>query len=306
MNFVNKFLTVSILGCALVFAQEASVVPAQTPAVDSTVAAPASEAEQPAPETVSVVNDSAAAPVQEVAEPAPEVLSAQNTESVPQFPKISDLKQEQEPAKPKPVVCPVCPSGEKPEKLLRFQFGAHLRLGQVIYDDADYDFSGLNWAAGLAFILPLNERFVFLKVEPVFSSRSLTDVIDNNSGSMKVFIDEYNLELPLLITFRIPNTFLQLFVGPQVTLNLRETIKVTEDGKTLLKIKDGDTSREPLEWGIVLGAGFVLGKHMDLDVRMNLGISDVYKDLWIQTGNNSPDNFDFIAIGFYMGMSFYL
>ncbi|MDR1759006.1 MAG: outer membrane beta-barrel protein [Fibrobacter sp.] len=305
MNFLNKFLTVSLLGCSVVFAQE-TPAPAPVPVADTAAVVPAPEPAEPVVAPVSaeatpVVIDSNVAPVQEqAAEPEP----------APQFLTMSDFKQEQ-PAKQDtvakaPVVCPVCPAYKEPESLLRFQFGVHLRLGQISYDDDDYEFSGLNWAAGLAFALPLNDRFVFLKLEPVFSSRTLTDVVDGYSNTTKFFINEYNLELPLLVTFRIPRTFLQFFAGPQITLNLKETIKVTQEGKTLLKIEDGDTSREPLEWGLVLGAGFVIGKHMDLDLRANIGISDVYNDLWISSGSYSSDNWDFLAVGFYMGMSFYL
>lgn len=318
MNFTHRFIfTFTLLGFGFLFAQESnsdSLVSNANFSVDSNVTETSADSsvkvlpKEPDPVQVEASEKiaepkSSEVPVIETLPPKEERVMP--TSSGNSFVTMSQLKENARQTSEVKTV-----EKNNSEKL-RFQYGIHLRLGRIVYENSDYDLSGLNWAAGFAFSFPLNENTVFLKVEPVFSVRSLTDVIDSYSSasgyfSRKIFIDEYNVDLPLLITFRIPRSFVQFFAGPQITFNAYEKIKITSEGKTLLEIKDEDSSRNRVEWAIVIGTGIAVSKHMEFDLRLNVGISDVYNDLWINTGSSDNDNWSFSAAGFYMGMSFFL
>lgn len=82
---------------------------------------------------------------------------------------------------------------------------------------------------------------------------------------------------------------LSLELGPQLGVLVSSKIKYTFTGQTTGQTNSGDTSGDfynSIDYGINIGAGYVISKNISAEIRYNIGLSDISK----QASNESKNS----------------
>ena len=173
---------------------------------------------------------------------------------------------------------------------------AGLNVSDVIEDDPGEEATNfstkLGFVAGAYFNYQFNKLFaVQPEVYYTMKGAELTDQYNDLTLSLGY------VEIPILLQFIIPinESSLKpyLVAGPEIGFNLSAITEYRENGQTTEV--DNKDNVESTEFGLVFGAGVCLplGKNeIGLDIRYNLGLSDISKSESSGTLKNTVINFN--------------
>ncbi|MBO7414853.1 MAG: PorT family protein [Fibrobacter sp.] len=307
----NKFiLAVSSLFCLATFAAAQGApeaAPAQ-PAPEAAVAAPEpvpapAPAEEPAPAPEAAPEVVAPAPTQ-TAEP-----QAQANESSPvifYYAPTAQTPQEAAPVQqPAPVQEPVqaanaAPAPQTAEPVQPYKpfvypkqtmhYGIQGSIGTSEYiggsnDDLD---DGMTWNGGAFVSIPLSDyifnfelgtQFIYRKVS---HSSTQTNKNTYTKDARRDKITAYSLGIPMQVNINASKSgLINFLVGIELEVPLYNNLQMSINGE---KRVDQDLHKDYCEmtsWDFILGMGINATKHFGIYTRMNVGISNIYDDLYI-------------------------
>lgn len=333
----NKFiLAISSLFCLATFAvaQDApQVVPAAEPAP---VAAPA-PVEAPAEQSVA-----APAPAAEQTNPAPVVApapneptdasaanqTAQNGESVPVIFYYANSTEPQQQNQPQPVVAPqpqpvtVAPYQPAPvpapaPKLHPKQtihYGVQASIGTSEFegeDNEDLD-EGLTWNAGAFVTIPISDyifsfelgsQFIYRKESNSFTQSNRTTY---EREARKDKIVAYSLGFPLQMNINATRSgVVNFFIGAEIEVPLYNNLQISINGNKRVDQDLHEDHCAPMSWDFIMGMGINATSHFGIYTRMNLGISDIYDDLYIRD-DGKDEYWSFRAVDLSIGLRLFL
>lgn len=333
----NKFiLAISSLFCLATFAvaQDApQVVPAAEPAP---VAAPA-PVEAPAEQSVA-----APAPAAEQTDPAPVVApapneptdasaanqTAQNGESVPVIFYYANSTEPQQQNQPQPVVAPqpqpvtVAPYQPAPvpapaPKLHPKQtihYGVQASIGTSEFEGEDNDDldEGLTWNAGAFVTMPISDyifsfelgsQFIYRKESNSFTQSNRTTY---EREARKDKIVAYSLGFPLQMNINATRSgVVNFFIGAEIEVPLYNNLQISINGNKRVDQDLHEDHCAPMSWDFIMGMGINATSHFGIYTRMNLGISDIYDDLYIRD-DGKDEYWSFRAVDLSIGLRLFL
>ncbi len=333
----NKFiLAISSLFCLATFAvaQDApQVVPAAEPAP---VAAPA-PVEAPAEQSVA-----APAPAAEQTDPAPVVApapneptnasaanqTAQNGESVPVIFYYANSTEPQQQNQPQPVVAPqpqpvtVAPYQPAPvpapaPKLHPKQtihYGVQASIGTSEFEGEDNDDldEGLTWNAGAFVTMPISDyifsfelgsQFIYRKESNSFTQSNRTTY---EREARKDKIVAYSLGFPLQMNINATRSgVVNFFIGAEIEVPLYNNLQISINGNKRVDQDLHEDHCAPMSWDFIMGMGINATSHFGIYTRVNLGISDIYDDLYIRD-DGKDEYWSFRAVDLSIGLRLFL
>lgn len=333
----NKFiLAISSLFCLATFAvaQDApQVVHAAEPAP---VAAPA-PVEVPAEQSVA-----APAPAAEQTDPAPVVApapneptdasaanqTAQNGESVPVIFYYANSTEPQQQNQPQPVVAPqpqpvtVAPYQPAPvpapaPKLHPKQtihYGVQASIGTSEFEGEDNDDldEGLTWNAGAFVTIPISDyifsfelgsQFIYRKESNSFTQSNRTTY---EREARKDKIVAYSLGFPLQMNINATRSgVVNFFIGAEIEVPLYNNLQISINGNKRVDQDLHEDHCAPMSWDFIMGMGINATSHFGIYTRMNLGISDIYDDLYIRD-DGKDEYWSFRAVDLSIGLRLFL
>lgn len=174
-------------------------------------------------------------------------------------------------------------------------FGVHAagNMSTMYGDDADHASTGVGFNAGLA------GKFAFKDLPIAISPEVLIDM--RNSGSDQddnYSMTEWALEIPVMVRFDILGL---VFVeaGPSFNFNLATGWET----KNLEKDYDGD-ELNTFEFGLGFGVGTGIIPMVDIDFRVNLGLTKIFADY--ETKLATVKAADQKSLQFALGVSFWI
>ncbi len=147
-------------------------------------------------------------------------------------------------------------------------------------DDSDSYNRRIGFAAGGFGVWPLAGPTA-IQVEALFSQKGakLSEDLENFEASLEL---DY-LDIPVLLRFQGPvfgSSRLHFFGGPSVSFRTAARSKATN---TAFQYDEGEIQNieddiEPVDFGILAGAGVDIGRYVVIDARYSWGLSTVNKD----------------------------
>lgn len=333
----NKFiLAISSLFCLATFAV-AQDAPQEVPAAEpAPVAAPA-PVEAPAEQSVA-----APAPAAEQTNPAPVVApapnepsdasaanqTAQNGESVPVIFYYANSTEPQQQNQPQPVVAPqpqpvtVAPYQPAPvpapaPKLHPKQtihYGVQASIGTSEFegeDNEDLD-EGLTWNAGAFVTIPISDyifsfelgsQFIYRKESNSFTQSNRTTY---EREARKDKIVAYSLGFPLQMNINATRSgVVNFFIGAEIEVPLYNNLQISINGNKRVDQDLHEDHCAPMSWDFIMGMGINATSHFGIYTRMNLGISDIYDDLYIRD-DGKDEYWSFRAVDLSIGLRLFL
>lgn len=295
---------------------------AETPVAENApVAAPAPAVVAPAPETVSA--DVAVAPKAvrgeaDVAAPAPKAVRGED--DAPRTIYYETVYTREDGTPVRTVYVAQRPSSSRDtttlEQLMglvpmQFKIGAHGSIGSYYmtgdkWDDDDY--YGISWRAGLMSIIPLNEYTMGLKLGVIFERSKASETYnyynkDNKAVPVSFRFEQMKVNVPVLFTFKGASSNLYFDLGAQISVPVYDKLKVSykKDGKSVKEKSDliDEGYRADLDWNLVFGFSVMAHKHLSIDVKADVGLSDLYD------GYSDFPSLDLSSSSFGIGLTFY-
>jgi len=147
-----------------------------------------------------------------------------------------------------------------------------------IYSDSDDDDvpSGIGVEGGLSIRLQLLP-FMQFTPEVLFNYAKLVQ----DDGKMDRKFTQMGIEFPLLLRIT-PIDKLYLAAGPNFELNVKDEAKLKSGEmkagtETFHHDFPEDYDRKSLQFGLTFGVGYYVIDKLSLDIRMNMGMNDVYE-----------------------------
>lgn len=177
-----------------------------------------------------------------------------------------------------------------------------LYASDTYYDEFDA-YSGLTWRAGAFAIVPLNEYTVGFKIGALYEQSDASASSSRYGASVK--FKQSKVDIPLLFTFKGARSTFMFEVGAQAAIPVKDEMKVSFGSqKSKLDMIDND-SRKTVDWDIVMGFAIMANQYIGLDLRFDLGLSQMYDSI----ADENMDIFnlnDLSSASFLVGVSFYL
>jgi len=163
-----------------------------------------------------------------------------------------------------------------------------LTFSDVNVDDLDAS-NQVGWGAG--FYLDLATPLLHLQPEALFTKVGFKDGnFTGNTTEHPLDYRLYSLEIPVLAVFSLPIPAVEprVFAGPAYSIPLKSEFKIYDEW---YDIKD-DTKAS---WNLVLGAGVQLADRVGVELRYELGLSEVsdrpLDEIINDIGNDVEDEF---------------
>lgn len=294
-----------------VAATEAAPVPA--PAVEQSAApapepAPAVTPEPaPAPQPVQQAETPAPAPqpVQQAAAPATDTTAAvaapapTNTE-VAAAPAVQQPLPQNQVEEIRQTVAPKHTT----------HFGGLASIGSAEYigDSVDDMGDGIAWNAGLFASIPLTDHTLTAEIGATILYRQVSntehnyhDPYTNNIYARKNSITAYSLGIPLTLDLFTPGSNFYFAFGAQIEVPLKNQLQISFNGDKIVDTNLANKQCAPVSWDFVLGIGFNATNHFGIDARLNIGISDIYDDLYVDN-----EYWSYTPIDINIGVKFFL
>lgn len=197
---------------------------------------------------------------------------------------------------------------------LRFNVGVQGFLGGYFLNDyAYYDnsFDDFTWRLGLAALLPLNKFSVAMKVGVLYEQSLAGGTLHYDNRSTRT-TTVYNLDfkqrkidVPVLFSFKAPYSSLMFDLGLQASVAFYDKFKLsyTEDGKKHSERIDmlDEGYRKKMGWDLVFGIEYWANKHIALDIRFDVGFTDLYDSF----DDDIIKLSDLSSSAFVIGLSYY-
>lgn len=175
----------------------------------------------------------------------------------------------------------------------QLNFGAHAALNMSNFwgDDVNEPEMGVGFSAGLGMKL----SFPLLPI--TLAPEVLIDMRNVDAGG-DLTITEWALDIPVLVRLSLL-PILYLEAGPVVALNLSSTAEA--DGVEVDLDKLG-IETNTLELGVAFGIGTGIVPFVDIDFRVNLGLTS-----WagVDSGLNSTEDMDMQTLQFALGATYW-
>lgn len=151
----------------------------------------------------------------------------------------------------------------------QINFGVHagVDMNTMWGDDVDDDAAtgvGFNAGAALKVSLPLL---------PITIAPEVLIDMRNMDVSKNVTWTEWALDIPVLVRFSLL-PILYLEAGPELAINLSVSAE-DDDGN---EVKYDDDYFNTMEFGVVFGVGTGIVPFVDIDFRVNLGLTNLYAE----------------------------
>ena len=333
----NKFiLAVSSLFCLATFAvaqdmpeaeqsQPApveTVVPEPVPAPAPAPAPAPEEQAAPAPEEAPAV--SAPAPTQTTTQPVqssettPVIFYYANTVTPAQDQSQPEQNQAVAPApvqqQQQPV--PVQPYQPTVHPKQTMHYGIQASIGSSDYigesnDDLD---DGLTWNAGAFISIPISDyifslemgsQFIYRKVSHSYSQTNRS-TYENEARKDNVLA--YSLGItPFQMNINTSRSgIVNFLVGIEMEVPLYNNLQISIDGVKRVDQNLHEDHCESISWDFILGMGINATKHFGIYTRMNIGMSNIYNDLYIRGENDQKEYWSFKAFDLSFGLKLFI
>lgn len=171
---------------------------------------------------------------------------------------------------------------------MTFKIGAQAMVGSYYMSDSDNSwdgasFDGLAWRAGISAIIPLNQYTMGIKLGVLYEQSYASENYYIEKVPTSFRFEQKKLDIPVLFTFKASNSSFFFDLGAQISIPLQDELEVSfTDSETSKKIKsrldliDNDY-RNPIDWSLVFGFSVMANKYVSLDVRADVGLSNIYE-----------------------------
>lgn len=194
---------------------------------------------------------------------------------------------------------------------MELKFGAYGSIGSYYMTGSKWDsddYNGISWRAGLMSLIPLNTYTMGIKLGVLFEKSEASETHtyydkDDNRVPVSFSFRQMKIDVPVMFTFKGSTSNLYFDVGTQFSIPIKDRLKVSykEDGKSFKERTDmiDEDLRKPVDWSMLFGFSVMANKHLSIDVRADIGLSDLY---------DSGDQFyslDLSASSFSIGLTLY-
>lgn len=194
---------------------------------------------------------------------------------------------------------------------MEFKIGAAGTIGSYYMTGSHWDsddYNGISWRAGIMSIIPLNLYTMGIKLGVLFEKSEASETYnyyDEKDSRIPVSFSfrQMKIDIPVMFTFKGSTSNLYFDVGTQISIPLKDKLKLSykEKGETVKERLDliDDDIRKSVDWSMLFGFSVMANKHLSIDVRADVGLSDLY--------DNSENFFslDLSASSFSIGLSLY-
>lgn len=333
---VSLFITVAAMLVCFANAQTAEPAPAAEPVIPSAEPVAATEAapvpapavEQsaaPAPEPAPAVTPEPAPapqPVQQAETPAPAPQPAQqaaapatDTTAAVAAPAPTNTQTTETPVAPE-MTQETLPRNQVEEirqtvtPKHKTHFGGQASIGSAEYigDSVDDMGDGIAWNAGLYASIPLTEHTLTAEIglnviyrQVSNTEASYFDPYTNMTYARKNNINAYSLGVPLTLDLFTPGSNFYFAFGAQIEIPLKNQLQISFNGDKRIDQDLAGKQCAPMSWDFILGIGFLATEHFGIDARLNIGISDIYDDLYVDN-----EYWSYTPIDINIGVKFFL
>lgn len=180
------------------------------------------------------------------------------------------------------------------------------------YGDWDEEtFDGLSWRAGVSAIIPLNEYTMGVKLGVLYEQSNASENYYVNKVPTTFKFEQKKLDIPVLFTFKSMDSRIYFDMGAQLSVPLQDELKVsftdpdTKDKKKSKVDLIDDDYRNSLDWSLVFGFSVLANKYISLDVRAELGLSDLYDGYLSAAGQTDVLDLNLSTSSFGVGITVY-
>ena len=317
----NKFiLAISSLFCAATFAvaQDAVTTPEEAAPVaePEAVEAPA-EQSAPAPEATPAV--SAPAPTQTTEQPAqsnetsPVIFYYANTAPAQQAAVQPQPAQEMAPAAaPQPVPVQTFQPTPRPKQTMHYGVQGSIGTSEFTGGSNDDMDEGLTWNAGAFINIPISDYIFSFELGSQFLYRKESNSFTQSNKSTyakearKDKIIAYSLGFPIQMNINASRAgIINFFIGTEIEIPLYNNLQISINGEKRVDEDLHDDHCAPMSWDFILGMGVNATSHFGIYTRMNIGISDIYDDLYIRD-DGKDEYWSFRAFDLSIGLRGFL
>ncbi|MCF0222316.1 MAG: PorT family protein [Fibrobacter sp.] len=183
-------------------------------------------------------------------------------------------------------------------------FGVHAGANMSsLYGDGDaaeYSTNGFGFNAGLT------GKLAFKDLPISFIAEAEIDMRNSGNSERKDFsMTEWALDIPVLVRFDFLG-FLFVEAGPSFNFNLSTSTTDKVAGKEVTTKWNGEKlnpETNTFEFGLAFGVGTSIIPSVDIDFRVNLGLTNVRAD---ETALGKTVEFDAKNLQFALGLSFWI
>ncbi len=189
---------------------------------------------------------------------------------------------------------------------MKFKIGAHGSVGAYQLAGSEWDsdhYDGMVWKAGVMSIIPLNEYTMGIKVGVLYEQAKASESYRIYDVPTTFKFSQKKIDIPVLFTFKAATSRIYFDLGVEVDIPLYDKLRVSytdsKDEKHSSRIDMMDDYRNSMDWAFAFGFSVMANQYVSLDVRANLGMSDLYD------GHMKYMNLNLDASSFNVGLTFY-
>lgn len=202
---------------------------------------------------------------------------------------------------------------------MEFKIGVQASIHSYFLSNGEYgdwdeeSFDGLSWRAGISALIPLNEYTMGVKLGVLYEQSNASE--NYYMGEAKIpthfKFEQKKLDIPVLFTFKSANSRFYFDMGAQLSIPLQDELKVSyTDPDSNKKIKSSadlmdDDYRNTLDWSLVFGFSVMPNKYVSLDVRAELGLSDLYDGYLNTVSDKNAIDLNLSTSSFGIGVTLY-
>jgi len=142
---------------------------------------------------------------------------------------------------------------------------------------------GYGYGGGLVTVAPLTSVLSFVS-ELSFFYRKPIILSTNENGHKEMYLTEIAMSVPFMFQLAIAKSVPYLEAGVQLDSPISP--RITEIGDGEKKSMDAN-DRVPLDFGVVLGIGYLITKNLGVDAKTVIGLTPIKRmedDKWKQYG----------------------
>lgn len=167
---------------------------------------------------------------------------------------------------------------------MKFKIGASGSVGSYVLSGNDWDsdsFSGMNWRAGISAIIPLNEYTMGLRLGVFYDHSEASESYYYNDIATNFSFENNKIDIPVLFTFKSAASRFYFDLGAELSVPVKDNMKIsyTDSKGTKHKSKTDmmdEDFRKSLDWGFIFGFSIMANDYISLDIRADVGLSDLY------------------------------
>ena len=195
-------------------------------------------------------------------------------------------------------------------------YGIQASIGSSDYigesnDDLD---DGLTWNAGAFISIPISDyifslemgsQFIYRKVSHSYSQTNRS-TYENEARKDNVLA--YSLGItPFQMNINTSRSgIVNFLVGIEMEVPLYNNLQISIDGVKRVDQDLHEDHCESISWDFILGMGINATKHFGIYTRMNIGMSNIYNDLYIRGENDQKEYWSFKAFDLSFGLKLFI